>query len=197
MKSILLPIAFLFVFQICHAQTTYMLAEDGVKVSVKGASTLHDWEAVASEVIYQPTEIKLVPGLDNGFENLSFKVGVESLDGGRGASMNKKIRKALISSENPYIVFEADFFELTSTASIDEPILNAKVRATGSLQIAGKLMDVEVEAKANVIDEQLIISGSKALKMSDFDIEPPTAMFGQIKTRDDITVVFEFRYDQK
>lgn len=194
MKNYFLPIAFLFLVQICTAQTTYMLsADDGVKVSVKGNSTLHEWEAVASEIIDHPTEITTDLKDQTGFKNFGFKVGVESLDGGRGASMNKKINKALVSSTSPYIIFNATEVEFAPGIGDDENMINSK----GTLEIAGKSMDVEVDAKVKVEGEQLVISGSKALKMSDFDIEPPTAMFGQIKTRDDITVHFEFRYDAK
>jgi len=34
------------------------------------------------------------------------------------------------------------------------------------------------------------------MKLSDFDIEPPSAMFGQIQTKDDIVVHFNFIYNK-
>jgi len=189
MKNLLLTISFFVGFQFCQAQTTYVLAaEEGVKVSVKGNSTLHEWEAVASEIIDHPTEIITDLKVKSGFEDFGFKVGVASLDGGRGASMNKKIKKALIATTHPYIIFASAEVEL-----LDESVVKSK----GALEIAGKSMDVAVDATVSLEDDQLVISGSKALKMSDFGIEPPTAMFGQIKTRDEIEVHFEFRYVAK
>jgi len=194
MKHLLTFLIFVSIFQICNAQTTYAIsADDGAKVSVKGNSTLHEWEAVASEIIDHPTEITTDLAGNVGFENFGFKVGVESLDGGRGASMNKKINKALVSSTSPYIVYNATEVEFAPGSGDGENMINSK----GTLEIAGKSMDIVVDAKVKLEGEQLVISGSKAFKMSDFDIEPPTAMFGQIKTRDDITVHFEFRYDVK
>lgn len=190
MKYILLPLVFLISYQINHAQNFTLADVDGVKVSVKGNSTLHEWEAVASDIKDYPTTIATDLKTSSGFEDFGFKVGVESLDGGRGSSMNNKINKALLSTDHPNIVFTSSKVELMEGAEAGQ----SKIKSMGTLEIAGKSLEVEVEASVNQEDNQLVISGSKALKMSDFGIEPPTAMFGQIKTRDDIEVHFEFRY---
>lgn len=203
MKYILLPLVFLFGFQLCYAQNFKLADTDGVKVSVKGNSTLHEWEAVASEVLDYPTEFTLdLSG--NSLKTFGLKVGVESLDGGRGASMNKKINKALVAVEHPYIIFNSTSMMAVPSNDpsfptddpdfpTDDPNFNM-VKSIGTLEIAGEKVDIEVIGTARLKDNELIVSGSKALKMSDFGIEPPTAMFGQIKTRDDIVVHFEFRY---
>lgn len=194
MKNLIFLLSFLLVGYLGKAQTTFTIApDDAVKVSVKGNSTLHEWEAVASEIMDYPTELSIDLDGPTGLEDFGFKVGVESLDGGRGASMNKKIRKALLSADHPHIIFNAKDVEVVPSDSEDYN----QIKTKGPLQIAGKSLDVDVEAKISFGDNELIISGTKALKMSDFDIEPPTAMFGQIKTRDDITVHFEFRYVAK
>lgn len=194
MKSLLFSIALLFVFQFSHAQINYVIADkDGVKISVKGSSTLHDWEAVASEVSDYPKELSAINSGAINFEAFGFNVLVESLDGGRGASMNKKITKALLAADHPNIIFDASEITLHTEES-DVPNV---IKSKGQLQLAGKSLEVDVEAKFILGEKELIISGSKPLKMSDFGIEPPSAMFGQIQTRDDITVHFEFRYISK
>jgi len=67
--------------------------------------------------------------------------------------------------------------------------------STGILSIAGNEQEVEVAVTGQLTAEgQLTFKGSKALKFSDFDIEPPSAMFGQIVCGDEITVHFEFHY---
>lgn len=189
MKNILLSLLFLVSYSISQAQTAYVIApEEGVKVSVKGSSTLHEWEAIASVISEVPPRLTTDLNSADGFENFGFKVGVEGLDGGRGASMNKKIRTALAATDHPNIIYVSESVALESS---DEGQI---LKTSGVVEIAGKKMDVEVDAFVEILDKKLIIKGSKALKMSDFDIEPPSAMFGQIKTRDDITVHFEFNY---
>jgi len=191
MKNLVLVFSLLFAYQLITAQITYKIsAEDEVNVSVKGSSTLHEWEAVASEIADYPPEILTASDGSINLDNFGFTVSVESLDGGRGDSMNKKIRKALIATEHPTIIFNASEVDIIDGENTNEKIVKSK----GTLQIAGKHMEVEVDATLSVNGEQLIISGSKSLKMSDFGIEPPSAMFGQIITRDDIVVHYEFNY---
>ena len=60
--------------------------------------------------------------------------------------------------------------------------------------MAGKEKDISVDVELDEQAGKLIFKGSKKLKMSDFEMTPPSAMFGQIQTHDDITVHFEFRY---
>lgn len=191
MKKLYLSVLAVLFLASVQAQATFTIdSENPVKVSVKGASTLHDWEAVASDVSGYPDKLEINFDAVNGISDFNFSVGVESLDGGRGASMNKKIRKALLSVDNPNITYSSASSEISKNADDD----SYSIKSTGTLSLAGLDKEVEVVATAIVSDGVLVISGSHPLKMSDFDIEPPTAMFGQIKTRDDITVVFEFRY---
>ena len=61
--------------------------------------------------------------------------------------------------------------------------------------MAGTSKEIEVTVNIQETDTGgLVLQGSKALKMSDFGITPPSALFGQIQTDDAITVHFEFVY---
>ena len=39
--------------------------------------------------------------------------------------------------------------------------------------------------------DKITFSGEKELKMTDFNVTPPTAMFGAIKSGDDITIKYD------
>lgn len=45
-----------------------------------------------------------------------------------------------------------------------------------------------------MIRKFLHLQGSKSLKLADFQVEPPTAMFGQIVTGDEISVVLDLYF---
>ena len=115
------------------------------------------------------------------------------MDGGRGPSMNKKIKKALKAATYPHVSFTQT--EAIHLASKDDG--NTVVNATGSLNIAGVEKVVTIELTATTQENQLVFTGKYPMKMSDFDIEPPSAMFGQIETKDDITIEFELIYQTK
>lgn len=68
----------------------------------------------------------------------------------------------------------------------------SKLIAYGKLTIAGVTNNIQISTDYKFDnDGQMTISGSVTLKMTDYKIDPPTAMFGTIKTGDDITVSFK------
>ncbi len=163
------------------------------EVSITGTSTLHDWEVVAKDITELPAQISINPDGPDLLQEFSFKVAVETMDGGRGASMNNKIKDAFKAEDNPFVTFRQ-----TEPAKIlNKKDGNLNLQSSGILSMAGQEQAVEVKLIASMKDGQMVFSGSHPLKMSDFGMEPPTAMFGQIKTRDDVVVHFKFQYNIK
>lgn len=189
--SFVLLTAFLYTLMapgFSFSQANYQFEEANFYVT--GKSTLTDWKAEASAVIGCPAELTF--NSENGtIEHFSFQVVTKSFDGGRGSSMNEKIYKALRSSEFPYIEFNQ-----TAPASniATEDGIGSDFESNGKLSIAGTSRDVRVFFKGIRDESSFIFRGTHPLKLSDFNIEPPSAMFGQIQTRDDIVVHFEIKY---
>ena len=187
--STVLISSFLFwTCQIVVAQSS-ILDLEGSKVSVKGGSTLHNWEAKASNFGVHPENISFASG--NEIDSLYFYVEVSSLDGGRGSTMNKKIYNAFNADENPLIEYKLQApikVNSLETEGVVEMVSN------GELKMAGVVKDIEIKVRGEMKDEKLVLTGTKDMKMSDFGIEPPSAMFGQIVCDDEITVIFELSY---
>ncbi|MDI3521447.1 MAG: hypothetical protein PWR04_1435, partial [Anaerophaga sp.] len=60
-----------------------------------------------------------------------------------------------------------------------------------NLTIAGETKPIEIALNANISPQKEVsVSGETTLKMTDFDVEPPTVMFGTIKTADEVTINF-------
>ncbi|MDD2943254.1 MAG: hypothetical protein PHC51_09850 [bacterium] len=61
----------------------------------------------------------------------------------------------------------------------------------GLLELAGVKKKVEIELTIERLDSgKFLLSGHKDLRMSDFDITPPTALFGLIKTSDNFRLTY-------
>lgn len=177
-----------------QAQVDYQLAGESA-ITIHGTSTLHDWKAVVPgyEGIFKIADDLVKKKLKEGaaIEKAMLKFEVETIDGGRGPSMNKKIKTALKSDEHPQIVFELD--EPTKVERITSKD-NEKftMKAAGVLSIAGTSQDITLDLEGQRMENgQFHFKTKKPLKMSDFEIEPPSAMFGQIVTKDDIEVDFD------
>lgn len=173
------------------AQQWQLDQENAPKFSITGTSTLSDWEVVCPGVSDMPASLTLDPRKPEQIAAFGFKVPVETMDGGRGSSMNDKIKTAFVSTENPYVQFvQTQPANVTSSGETGAYTINS----TGTLSMAGIDKTVTVECTAVVNDDTLVISGFKNMKFSEFNMTPPSAMFGQIKTHDDIVVSYEFRY---
>ena len=167
---------------------------ESVEVLVTGGSTLHDWQATCSEVIEYPATLSLDLQEGGVIEDFTFKVGVHSMDGGRGATMNKKILKALKAETHPYIQFMQNN---PSTYPGFGDGGSSAFSVVGMVSVAGVNKEITVDVTATLDGDILTMSGEQAMQLSEYDIEPPTAMFGQIKTKNDISVIFEFKYKKQ
>ena len=174
------------------AQNNNYTAKDTIPtISITGTSTLHDWKVQAGSVTNYPDTLVVDVKEGANLTGFSFTVEVVSLDGGRGAAMNNKIQTAFNIAENPTITFTQK-----EAAILTKSEEGYQLSATGLLNMAGTEKTITVDAFAYKEEGELVLKGSKDLKMSDYGMTPPSAMFGQIQTKDDITVHFEFVYVQ-
>ncbi len=109
--------------------------------------------------------------------------------GNRG--MNRDLYKTLKADEFPQIVFA-----LRSVNPLPDFTNPGEQRVTteASLTIAGQSRPVDLEVKARPLgDQSFHFVSQKTIKMSDFGIEPPTALMGLIKVDDEITIHFDLK----
>ena len=183
-KRINLLILLLLSFGYLQAQETYQLRT--AEISISGTSSLHDWTSRTSELT-----ATAVLTVENGnlidIPSLKVTIPVLSIKSEKGKVMDNKTYKALQSDDHPTITFKLQ--ELNSVEANGEGL---DLTAMGQLTIGGNTQTIELAVKAITDDKGgFRFSGSKALKMTEFGIDPPTALLGTLKTGDDITVAFE------
>lgn len=176
-----------------HAQHYQLAADSAITMTVTGTSTLHGWTVAVNEVKAVPQKLVVADGATKAIENFTFDAVISSMDGGRGASMNSKITNALKATEHPLITYTQNE-PLVFSEMDDEG--NFKSISTGTLKMVGMEKEISIEVMGQQSADGLLLKGTKPLKFSEFDIAPPSAMFGQIVCGDDIAVHFEFRYQR-
>lgn len=179
----------LFVVQVSVAQT-YNLSNATSTLRVDGTSNLHDWDIKAEN-----QKGKISVELDNGkvtkIQDLSFTVLTESLKSGK-SGMDKNTHKALQANKHKEITFK-----LTNVKNIDcGSSGNCKVTVTGNLSIAGKTKPMDINFDMKVSGNTITLTGNKKFNMSEFGVDPPTAMFGTITTGDAVDVVFKSSFNK-
>lgn len=175
MKKTILTLFLASTTLLTFAQETYMLASESV-LTVVGSSTIHDWTVTANTI--QGT----LKADGNILKEISFEVAVEGIISERGATMDKKTHNALKKEEHPNVIFSAQEVEISSTGNQN---------ITGKLNIAGVVKEVDIAIEIKKSTGKIRIKGEKEITLQDFDIKPPTAMFGSIIVGDNVTIKFD------
>ena len=166
------------------AQTDYALKS--VKASIKGTSTLHDWESNITKI-----EWKGVSKADQNalimIQNVEVKVPVKSIKSKEGSIMDNKTYDAFKEPSNPYIIYTS------STPKVTQKANNVfSIEAPGNLTMAGTTKSITLKANGKVLDNgDLNFTISQKLKMTEYNMKPPTAVLGTIQVGDEVTVLFD------
>lgn len=167
-----------------YAQNAYEVKN--VDMKIEGTSTLHDWVSDVTKVEAK-AELTFEGQRLKALEGLTVSVPVKSIESTKGRIMDNKTYDALKSDRYPNISFRLKSAKVTPTG-----MNSVRVNATGALTIAGATRTVQLVANGKAGDGNTIsFSGSKQLLMSDFNMEPPTALLGTVETGDKVTI----RYD--
>jgi polyisoprenoid-binding protein YceI len=193
-KHISSMILLLTSFQVAVSQQWELDSSTPPDINVTGTSSLTDWTVTCAEVQDVPNMLTFDHTNPGQIQEFSFKVPVEGMDGGRGSSMNDKILEAFKATEHPFIQYQQ-----TTPATVVSTGENGvyAITSSGSLTMAGTSKSVTISCTGTLSGENLVIRGNHNLRMSDFEMTPPSAMFGQIKTNDDVVISYEFQYLKK
>ena len=177
-----------------HAQLIYKISPSSA-VSISGTSTLSDW-MVKSEKI--SGEMTLAPAGKNTkgsatplgtIENTKVILEVSSIKSEKGEAMDNKMYRALKNDTHPQITF-------VLTRPLEVVNAPATLTATGDVTLAGVTRPMTFDLDFTREENTYRFQGSRTLKMSDFEIDPPSAMFGQIVAGDEIVVELTLFFQQ-
>ena len=184
---IVLFIGFSF-FQL-QAQNVYKaLPDDENSILIEGTSNIHDWEIIVEGFT---SELDLTQEKNKALSvtSINLTIPVESLKSGK-SKMDKNTYKALESDAYALISFKSRtpaFFE-----EVAPGVYQAEVK--GNLSISGTSKAVEIPLKLYKSPEGYTLKAEKELTMLDFDIEPPTALFGTITTGEIVNIKFNLKH---
>lgn len=168
------------------------------KLWIDGTSNLHDWSC-RTEELNATVEVdanaagQIAAALPKALKRLEVKIPVKSLKCGKGA-MDNNLYKALNADVVSDVVYTLSSFEPAAGETKDA----FNLKAAGTLNVAGKAQNITIEVVATRLPDGTVkATGVVPVKMTDFGIKPPTAIFGRLKTGDDVKVNFELTLGAK
>jgi polyisoprenoid-binding protein YceI len=165
---------------VLSAQAQNLSLQSDSRLWIEGTSTKSDWTVQASEV-------KAEMAIDGeSIESVKVTVPSAKIISNKSTIMDRLMHGALKVTEHPVITYELD----EDVAGIGSAMFS--VETSGKLTLAGVTKSVAFTVQGQRLDGGKIrLKGTMPLKMSDYGITPPNAMFGALRTADDVTVHFE------
>jgi polyisoprenoid-binding protein YceI len=181
MRTSILLLALLGAFAL-RAQT-FSVSTHQVKIS--GSSNVQNWESAVNKVSGTAQLLLSSEGVLESVEGLRVQMEVASIKSEKGSTMDNKTQEALKAKQHPNITFtQARLQSLTRQGNTYILVL------VGQLEVAGARKTITLRATGSPQGAQWQFGGEMPLKMTDFKVDPPTAMLGAMRTADDVTIKF-------
>lgn len=167
---------------------SFKLDQNLSKMYITGTSNLHNWYADVSSMsgsvnFTSFSDYNITPN------KLNLSVNTSGIKGEK-VVMNKNIQKTLLADK-----FNTIEYRFESVTKINVLNVNTFILETiGLLTISGTSKQIVLNLNVEILKNSIHIKGSKELKMTDFNIQPPKALLGMLKTGDTVKVFFDLNY---
>lgn len=155
-------------------------------MTIYGSSNVRDWTMdvleIDGEISVQPASGDELPTVERAF----VEVPIDSILSGRD-SQNEKAHKALHKNAQPSIYFRSETVNVTADSDS-----TFGVTAQGEMIIAGERRTVNVQAEGTrLANGAYRFQGEHEMLMTDFNIDPPTALLGALRVADEVRIAFD------
>lgn len=197
MKSLITTILLLFSVGLgtILAQQNNVTLMDKSTMQIEGTSNVHDWTADVEEMNFDisfNSSAVTSNSISNPVEALSLTIPVGNIESGKGG-MNRKMHGALKKNDHPAI-----YFDLISSKVIESNSNSSfQLDVTGTLTVAGVEKEISLPVEGIVQnDGSYNFTGSYKTNMKDFDVDPPSAMFGAVRSGEMVTISFDLFFEK-
>jgi len=190
LQLVLLILLFVIISPDSVSQVSYTIVPEFSTMTIQGTSSLHDWEMKVTEM-----ECTTTLHIDNDhIKNIG-----ETLFSCKATSivsdhkiMDKKTYDALKAE-----TYSSILFSITSDEEIVSSSDDFRGTVKGFLSVAGRTKEIDVPFQGRLLaNGKIEIKGEVALKMSEFDIDPPTALMGTLKTGNELMIAYSFQLEK-
>ncbi len=178
-----------------NSQINYYI-EKTSHIFLSGTSNVMDYSCDCDELV-QAGDVFFVEHLSENkatFKNAIVKLKTKSFDCGNSL-ITGEMHSALQAKKHPYISIELKEIEIPNPATF---LVNKNqwylANGKADITIAGKTRRVDLVIKQQRIsDNEFRFGGTKSLKMTDFDIKPPTPAMGLIQVANEVEIKLDLK----
>jgi polyisoprenoid-binding protein YceI len=156
-------------------------------MTIQGTSSLHDWEEKVDKFevnLSVKTRDKEITSIDRA----NFTCKAKSISS-ESSTMTNKTLEALKAKDYPDISFK-----LVSVEKLSSQEGNFSGIISGDITLAGVTKRISISFTGNIANKKITLKGYKMVSLKDYNIKPPTAMLGTLKTGDQVTISFNLLF---
>ena len=188
--------ALIFIFSSATAQDITLNLTEIQQFKIDGDSNVRSWDADITEaegtIIFSAIEDFTLGSLNSElFKSMNLTIPVSGIESDSGR-LTSNMHGYLKRDDHPTITFN-----LTEVTSIELDGDKATITANGVINAAGVDQDITMIVDT-VVNENgsVTFSGTQNLLMTDFNIDPPTAVMGTIRSRDEIVIYYSVTFSR-
>lgn len=154
-------------------------------LTIAGTTNVHDYETKVTQM-----NGEIVLNGSKQVKSLVVNIPVKSIKS-KEKLMDTKTYEAFNADTYPNISFK-----MTDLQSLQMNGADVSVALTGNLTINGTTRKVTLKSNGKEVKPGLYqFKGAIALKMTDFNMKPPTAMMGMMKVGDGVTLKYDVMFE--
>jgi polyisoprenoid-binding protein YceI len=154
-------------------------------LTIAGTTNVHDYETKVTQM-----NGEIVLNGTNQVKTLVVNIPVKSIKS-KEKLMDTKTYEAFNAEKHPNITFK-----MTELQSLQINGADVTVAVAGNLTMNGTTKKVTLKSSGKALKSGVYqFKGAVALKMTDFNMKPPTAMMGMMKVGDGITLKYDVTFD--
>jgi polyisoprenoid-binding protein YceI len=156
-------------------------------MTIQGTSSLHDWEEKVDKFEVN-LSLKLKEKEIASIDKANFVCKAASISSENSIMTNKTL-EALKAEKFPEITFK-----LVSVDKLTSQGGTFSGTASGDISLAGVTKRISIAFTGSNANNRITLKGSKTVSLKDYNIKPPTAMLGTLKTGDQVTISFNLQF---
>lgn len=168
-----------------QAQTTLVLDPEATTIRIDGESNKDAWSVATTEISGTVT----LGGAAEAptIEGARVVVPAAMIKSGKSTIMDRLMYETLQVTEHPEIVYE-----LVEATVAGAEGTTFRLETRGRLTLAGTTREIAMPVEVTRLPGgRLRLTGTHTLLMTDYGLKPPVAMFGALRTADEVTAHIE------
>lgn len=189
LPKLISTLVLLLVFSVGQSQTQFKaVPADENSILIEGTSNIHDWEIIAKDFSSQ-MDVTMKDGKLEKVNSINLSIPVKSFDSGKG-KMDRNAYEALDEDTHKLVSFSSK----TPAQLVEKSSGVYQASIKGKLTISGTTKMVEIPIELHSTKTGYTLKAEQGLNMTDYKVEPPTALFGTITTGETVNVIFNLTH---